>query len=90
MCEDVARADNPSRVGFVIIALASLAYALGTVLPTIAAAQQHATTPNFTMDNASAWLMVSCCRPRAGPARLPSTDTIPMSTTPAPTLTSSM
>jgi hypothetical protein len=58
MCQDVARADNPIRVGFVIIALASLAYVFGTVLPTIAAAQQHATTPDFTMDNASAWLMV--------------------------------
>jgi hypothetical protein len=58
MCEDVARADNPIRVGFVIIALASLACVFGTVLPTIAAAQQDATTPDFTMDNASAWLMV--------------------------------
>jgi hypothetical protein len=58
MGEDVARAGNPIRVGFVIVALAGLAYVFGTVLPTIAAAQQHATTPDFTTDNASAWLMM--------------------------------
>jgi hypothetical protein len=41
MCEDVARAGNPNRVGFVIVALAGLAYVFGIVLPTVAAAQQR-------------------------------------------------
>ncbi len=67
MPEDLPRAANPMRV--VIVALASLACVFGTVLPTITAAQQHATTPDFTLDNASAWLMVGdeLLPPASGP-----------------------
>jgi hypothetical protein len=67
MPEDLTRAANPMRI--VIVALASLACVFGTVLPTITAARQHATTPDFTLDNASAWLMVGdeLLPPASGP-----------------------
>jgi hypothetical protein len=58
MSEHTAGVDNLVQVPFVIVALASLAYVFATVLTTIAAAQQPAAMPDFSMDNASAWLTV--------------------------------
>jgi hypothetical protein len=54
----------------VIIALASFACVFGTVLPTIAAAQQRA--PDFTSDTASAWLMAGdeLQLPSSGPGQV--------------------
>jgi hypothetical protein len=46
------------RVALVIIALASFACVVRTVLPTIAAAQERATRTDFTLDSASAWLII--------------------------------
>jgi hypothetical protein len=72
MPEEASHADNPMRVALVIIAPASFACVLGTVLPTIAAAQQRATAPDFTSDGASAWLMAGdeLLPPPSGPGRV--------------------